>query len=116
MIYERKPGNRPFATMNTLFEPSMSTSRQSMMAAGPSMADQLPSTEFGFESLRERMSRFSMKFDGFIEQGRKRVLEERNEFRMNVAELQGATSLREGLRRERGYIAKGWDTEGLCST
>ena len=53
------------------------------------MADQLPSIDFGFDALRERMSRFTVRFDGFIEQGRKRVLEERNQFRMNVAELQG---------------------------
>jgi len=35
------------------------------------------------------MARFTARFDDFIEQGRKRVLEERNQFRMNVAELQG---------------------------
>ena len=75
--------------MAAAFEPSMSTSRQTMGPTGPSMADQLPSTEFGFDALRERMARFTVRFDGFIEQGRKRVLEERNQFRMNVAELQG---------------------------
>ncbi len=64
------------------------------------MADQLPSIEFGFDALRERMSRFTVRFDGFIEQGRKRVLEERNDFRMNVAELQGEKS--RWLRGERG--------------
>ncbi|KAL1894583.1 kinetochore-associated Ndc80 complex subunit spc25 [Sporothrix stenoceras] len=74
--------------MATAFEPSMSTSRQTMAPTGPSMADQLPSIEFGFDALRERMARFTVRFDGFIEQGRKRVLEERNHFRMNVAELQ----------------------------
>ncbi|CAK7216962.1 kinetochore-associated Ndc80 complex subunit spc25 [Sporothrix bragantina] len=74
--------------MSTAFEPSMSTSRQTMVPSGPSMADQLPSIEFGFDALRERMARFTVRFDGFIEQGRKRVLEERNQFRMNVAELQ----------------------------
>jgi len=36
------------------------------------------------------MARFTARFDDFIEKGRKRVLEERNQFRMNVAELQGA--------------------------
>jgi kinetochore protein Spc25 len=35
------------------------------------------------------MAKFTVKFDAFIEQGRKRVLEERNQFRMTVAELQG---------------------------
>ncbi|CAK7266870.1 kinetochore-associated Ndc80 complex subunit spc25 [Sporothrix epigloea] len=73
--------------MATAFEPSMSTSRQTI-PSGPSMADQLPSIEFGFDALRERMTRFTARFDSFIEQGRKRVLEERNQFRINVAELQ----------------------------
>ncbi len=53
------------------------------------MADSLPSINFGFEELRERMARFTAKFDDFIEIGRKRVLEERNQFRMNVTELHG---------------------------
>lgn len=35
------------------------------------------------------MAKFSARFDAFIEQGRKRVLEERNQFRLNVAELHG---------------------------
>jgi len=56
----------------------------------PSMADQLPSINFGFDELRSRMNQFTARFDDFIEKGRKRVLEERNTFRMNVAEVQGA--------------------------
>lgn len=55
------------------------------------MADSLPNVNFGFEELRDRMAKFTLKFDNFIEQGRKRVLEERNQFRMNVAELHGTT-------------------------
>ena len=55
----------------------------------PSMADSLPSIDFGFNDLRERMTAFTHRFDEFIERGRKRVLEERNAFRMNVAELEG---------------------------
>ncbi|POR38071.1 Putative kinetochore protein SPC25, partial [Tolypocladium paradoxum] len=76
--------------MATAFEPSLSTSlsRPSMAPVGPSAADSLPSVNFGFDDLRDRMAKFSAKFDAFIEQGRKRVLEERNQFRMNVAELQ----------------------------
>ena len=54
-----------------------------------SMADQLPSINFGFDDLRERMMAFTARFDDFIERGRKRVLEERNQFRLNVAEIQG---------------------------
>lgn len=53
------------------------------------MADSLPSVDFGFNDLRERMTAFTHRFDEFIERGRKRVLEERNAFRMNVAELEG---------------------------
>ena len=37
------------------------------------------------------MAHFTAKFDAFIELGRKRVLEERNQFRLDVAELQGTT-------------------------
>lgn len=55
----------------------------------PSMADQLPSINFGFDDLRSRMNQFTARFDAFIEQGRRRVLEERNQFRVNVAELHG---------------------------
>lgn len=57
--------------------------------SAPSMADSLPSVDFGFNDLRERMAQFTVRFDDFIAKGRKRVLEERNAFRMNVAELEG---------------------------
>lgn len=73
--------------MASAFEPSLSTSRPPL--GGPSLADTLPTVNFGFDELRDRMAKFTAKFDAFIEQGRKRVLEERNQFRMNVAELQG---------------------------
>jgi kinetochore protein Spc25 len=69
------------------FEPSLSTSRPPI--SGTSLADTLPTVNFGFDELRDRMAKFTAKFDAFIEQGRKRVLEERNQFRMSVAELQG---------------------------
>jgi hypothetical protein len=77
--------------MALAFEPSLSMSlnRPPMTATAPSMADTLPNINFGFDELRDRMAKFTAKFDAFIEQGRKRVLEERNQFRMNVAELQG---------------------------
>ena len=58
-------------------------------ATAPSMADTLPSIDFGFNDLRERMAQFTMRFDDFISKGRKRVLEERNAFRMNIADLEG---------------------------
>ncbi|KAG0646203.1 Kinetochore 4 [Hyphodiscus hymeniophilus] len=76
--------------MSTAFEPSLSTSTMRpplSSTEAPSMADSLPSINFGFEELRDRMAKFTVKFDAFIEQGRKRVLEERNQFRMDVAEL-----------------------------
>lgn len=56
----------------------------------PSVADSLPSINFGFDDLRDRMAKFTARFDEFIEKGRKRVLEERNQFAVTVAELQGA--------------------------
>jgi len=78
--------------MATVLQPSLSISAMRppfSSADAPSMADSLPSINFGFEELRERMARFTAKFDDFIEIGRKRVLEERNQFRMNVTELHG---------------------------
>ena len=63
-------------------------------AAAPSIADTLPSVDFGFNELRERMAQFTARFDDFIERGRKRVLEERNAFRMNIADLEGKQSIR----------------------
>lgn len=76
--------------MSTAFEPalSMSALRPPLTSAhAPSMADSLPPINFGFDELRDRMAKFTVRFDAFIETGRKRVLEERNQFRMNVAEL-----------------------------
>ena len=78
--------------MSTLFEPPLSTSAMRAplsTADAPSMADTLPAIAFGFDDLRERMARFTDRFDDFIAKGRKQVLEERNKFRINVAELQG---------------------------
>jgi len=86
--------------MASVFEPSHSTSRQPL---GPSMADTLPSIDFGFDDLRDRMAKFTAKFDAFIEQGRKRVLEERNQFRMNVAELQGKQNTYHNLPRQQQH-------------
>ncbi|KAF2222891.1 hypothetical protein BDZ85DRAFT_198681 [Elsinoe ampelina] len=67
---------------------SLSTSTSRPYAPETSMADTLPSIDFNFADLRERMALFTAKFDDFIERGRKRVLEERNAFRLNVTELQ----------------------------
>jgi kinetochore protein Spc25 len=53
------------------------------------MAAALPSIDFGFETLKERMSQFTKRFDAFIENGRKSILEEKNEFAKNMAEDKG---------------------------
>lgn len=97
---KRLPRASSVNAMSTAFEPSLSSSqhRQTIAPVGPSVADTLPSTDFGFDELRDRMSKFTARFDAFIEQGRKRVLEERNQFRMNVAELQGAHPFRQRAR------------------
>jgi len=50
---------------------------------------QLPRVDFNFEDLRQRMAAFTAKFDVFVEKGRKRVLEERNEFRGRMGEIAG---------------------------
>lgn len=76
------------------FEPSFSASLRGQLPqsiTAPSMADSLPDINFGFDELRDRMAKFTAKFDAFIEQGRKRVLEERNQFRMSIAELHGSS-------------------------
>lgn len=80
--------------MTTKTSFSASGNRQIMAPAGPSVADTLPSINFGFDDLRDRMAKFTAKFDAFIEQGRKHVLEERNKFRMNIAEVQGTRHLK----------------------
>lgn len=77
----------------TTFEPSLSTTMRVASHDAPSMASQLPSVNFGFEDLRSRMNLFTARFDAFIENGRRRVLEERNQFRMNVTELHGMTTI-----------------------
>ncbi|KAI9039529.1 kinetochore protein Spc25 [Aspergillus affinis] len=77
--------------MSSSFDPSMSTSgmRPPLASAdAPSMADSLPSINFGFEDLRNRMAQFTARFDAFIERGRKQVLEERNQFKIGLAELE----------------------------
>jgi hypothetical protein len=69
--------------------PPPSPARRSSVTAATMATNSLPSIDFGFNDLRERMARFTIKFDEFIEQSRKRVLNERNQFRANITELQG---------------------------
>jgi hypothetical protein len=79
----------------TTFANSNSSFRASQSHATPSYSysddpsTQLPSVDFNFEDLRQRMAAFTVKFDAFIEKGRKRVLEDRNEFRGRLSELGG---------------------------
>jgi kinetochore protein Spc25 len=58
----------------TTFEPSLSTTMRASSHDAPSMADQLPPINFGFDDLRSRMNQFTARFDAFIENGRRRVL------------------------------------------
>lgn len=84
-------GNK-FSLMSTLFEASLSTSAMRAPLGpvhAPSIAESLPSINFGFDELRERMAAFTERFDTFIAAGRQRVLVERNEHRKRLAELEG---------------------------
>lgn len=77
------------------FGSSFSGSQTQYGASTTSMAEQLPSIDFGFNDLRERMAQFTGRFDEFIERSRKRVLDERNAFRMTIAELEGELCVRQ---------------------
>ncbi|KAL2423327.1 putative kinetochore protein SPC25 [Exophiala dermatitidis] len=81
------------ATMSqAIFSASTSSFRTSQAQHAPmpysdDPLTQLPVVDFKFDDLRKRMAEFTVKFDAFIERGRKRVLEERNEFRARLGEL-----------------------------
>lgn len=79
--------------MAAVFGSAHSTSKMLSSSQTPSMVDTLPSINFGFDDLRDRMARFTDRFDEFIAKGRKHVLEERNQFRINMAELHGKRHL-----------------------
>lgn len=81
-----------FATSTSSFHPSQS--QNGTMSYSDNPLTQLPTVDFKFEDLRKRMTDFTLKFDAFIEQGRKRVLQERNEFRARLGELNGALAER----------------------
>ncbi|KAG0636426.1 chromosome segregation protein Spc25-domain-containing protein [Tuber brumale] len=66
--------------------PSQTHALSSPQATNNSMAAKLPQINFGFEELKDRMARFTVRFDDFIEKGRKRILEERNEFAKSIVE------------------------------
>lgn len=52
----------------------------------------LPSVDFGFDELRQRMADFSVDFDNFIDRRRKRLLEEKNSYAKEMAEDKGMGS------------------------
>jgi hypothetical protein len=97
------------------FSASTSSFRASQSQHAPysysdSPLTQLPSVDIPFDDLRRRMAEFTVKFDSFIEKGRKRVLEERNDFKARLSGLNGTpsnitTALNSGLMMN-GQIRK----------
>lgn len=79
-----------FNTSQTEFRTSQSQQNGSF-SYSESALTQLPSIDFDFDDLRRRMNEFTTKFDAYIERGRKRVFEERNDFRARLSELNGTT-------------------------
>ena len=59
------------------------------MSYSDSALTQLPTLDIPFDDLRRRMADFSVKFDAFIDRERKRVLEEKNEYKARMSELNG---------------------------
>jgi kinetochore protein Spc25 len=61
----------------------------SSSSSSSAMVATLPPVDFGFDALKDRMAAFTLRFDEFIECGRKRILEEKNEFAKSMAEDKG---------------------------
>ena len=78
-----------FSTSTSSFRASQS--QHAPLSYADSALTQLPSVDIPFDDLRRRMAEFTSKFDAFIEKGRKRVLEERNDFKARLSELNGTT-------------------------
>lgn len=78
-----------FSTSTSSFRTSQS--RHAPYSYADSSLTQLPAVEIPFDELRRRMAEFTSKFDAFIERGRKRVLEERNDFKARLSELNGTS-------------------------
>jgi len=53
------------------------------------IAAQLPSVHFGFDELKERISKFTLEFDQFIEARRVKMLEDKNAFIKEIADVKG---------------------------
>jgi len=81
------------AAPTSSFASSFSSSARPPFTNTTTMADSLPALNFNFDDLRARMSEFTVRFDDFIERGRRKVLEERNLYRMRVADVQGINPL-----------------------
>ncbi|RMZ92037.1 hypothetical protein DV736_g706, partial [Chaetothyriales sp. CBS 134916] len=85
-----------------------------MISYNDSPLTQLPQVSIPFDDLRRRMAEFSVKFDSFIERARKRVLEERNEYKARISEVheeQRSTSaqvasLRSALSAHRNLVSR----------
>lgn len=86
------------SNVSTMAAATFSTSTSSLRASqsqapsynyANSTLTQLPNIDIPFEDLRKRMNEFTLRFDAFLEQGRKRVLNEHNEFKAKLSELQG---------------------------
>lgn len=67
---------------------NIAASTMRMSDLPPTMADTLPSIEFGFDKLRRDMATFRVEFDNFVERGRLRIIEERNLFHSQMADIQ----------------------------
>lgn len=69
--------------------PSATPGLHTALHSNSTMATTLPHVNFGFDELKDRMARFTVNFDEFVEKSRNRILEERNEFAKNVVEDKG---------------------------
>ena len=91
------PASSAFATSTSSFRASQSQLPPNTFSYSNSPLTQLPTVDLNFEDLRQRMAAFTAKFDAFIEKGRKRVLEERNDFRARLGELNGKFDLENNM-------------------
>ena len=67
----------------------------------------LPPVGIPFDDLRDRMAAFTLKFDTFIEKSRKQVLEERNEHKARMSELNGTYACVPGVRQNANGACRG---------
>ncbi|ETN46649.1 uncharacterized protein HMPREF1541_00835 [Cyphellophora europaea CBS 101466] len=75
-----------FSTSTSFLRASQSQQQPTYSYSGSHLT-QLPSVDIPFEDLRKRMNEFTVRFDAFLEKGRRRVLEEHNEFKAKLSEL-----------------------------